>query len=64
MIGRSLSGIRRGRSLFLFVDVIFDLTLNVILGIFEFADTASKTTHQFGNFLATKQQKHYECDQY
>jgi hypothetical protein len=68
MIGRRryfrCSLTRWTRSLFVFVYVIFDLTLNIVLGIFEFANATAETTHQFRNFPTTEQQEHYECYEY
>ena len=44
--------------------MIFNLLLYIVLRIFELADTSSQTTHQFGDLFATKQKKHYKCDEY
>gem|GEM_PF-4255787 len=66
MIGRnswtrsSFCSSRRCRCLPVVIDMIFDLTRDIVLSIFEFADATAETTHQFGNFLTTKQQQYYK----
>jgi len=42
--------------------MIFDLTRDIVLGIFEFADATTETTHQFRNLFTTEQQEHYKCN--
>src|SRR6185437_3402467 len=54
--------IGRTRRLPVVIDMIFDLTGDVVLGILELTDAAAEPTHQFGNLLTTEQQEHYECD--
>jgi len=40
--------------------VIFDLTRDIVLSVFEFTDAATETTHQLGDLLTTEQQQHYK----
>jgi len=45
------------------IRVIFYLPLYIVFRVFEFADAATKATHQLGNLFTTKQQEHYTSDQ-